>query len=222
MGRGRPVNPSYRYAAEALTAGNFSNLSVIPVVSAVANHQVAAAALVPLPLLSVLDGPDNCTGAIVVSPVLSAAVAAPWTCQSALVLRPTLSAVAIEGVNAAAALSFSPVVSAAAAYHYLAEGAVTVTPVVRGDEYQPGYALVAQVPVIPSLSGTASPGRAATGAVQVVPIVAGALFREFRSAADFTILPVVSANASASNAPPAAWCAGRVHVRPMLTGVAHG
>lgn len=215
-----------------------SALTLVPTVTASANHQFPS-------------------GALVVQPAIVADVTLARIATSALSVRPVVSGVAASGKSADAALSVIPIPSGVAAYVYKADCALTVHPIPSVDVWtgvdadakliirpslagvatatvtqiadaalfvRPTISAVASIPgvtatcslqVSPTCAGVASAGVLVNAALVVHPIIVARTDKDRFVSADFYVLPSIAASATAS-AGTKAMASGKLFLKPII------
>lgn len=176
-----------------------SSLTLVPTITASANHQFPS-------------------GALVVQPAIAADVTLARIATAALSVRPVVSGVAASGKSADAALTVVPIPTGIAAYVYKADCALTVHPIPNGDVWT-GVDADARLIIRPSLAGvaTATITQIADASLTVNPTPSGNVWTGVDADAVVIIHPTLSGVATATVTQIAD---AALFVRPTISAVA--
>lgn len=219
MVRGRPVNPSYRYAAAALQTSNLGRLVLELEVSAVAHHSNSVGSL---SLELSIDGRTfdvSGFGALSLELSIDGKAWRTFFAEGALSLPLTASATASPVFVLDANLSLPLVVDSRAHMVYATSGAIELDPTISAYAYRPTIAATGAISLPLEVSGVAARGLSAIGRLEIPLSVVSETSRIRRSSSDFMLSLDVAAVADQPVSPRGVRGAGNLRLEITVLGL---
>lgn len=220
MVRGRPVNPSCRYAALSLTAGAVGYAVLTPEAYAEAHHSACSVNAVISP-----TGEGIALTTIYsegLAELVPEAYAEAWRTFSAsadAVLSPVASGSAASGTSASFDAIVSPVASARAYFVVSCHAAAQIQPDAYGFAYRPAVICTALARLTPEAIGYAARGISASALAVLSPLASANTFRVFYCSTDAKIQPDALGLAEFTPGVSPVRCSADFHISPLAIGL---